>query len=110
MTKATIYRSKDGLIKGFKIRGHAGASRRGDYDLVCAAISAIGYTALGALDELCGINNYVESDGRLEMMLPENLSPNVLAKAEIILETLEIGLKQIEMQYARHLRVMNREV
>lgn len=110
MTKATIYRSKDGLIRGFKIRGHAGASRQGDYDLVCAAISAIGYTALGALDELCGINNYVESDGRLEMMLPENVSPDVLAKAEIILETLEIGLKQIEMQYARHLRVMNREV
>ncbi|MDI9513489.1 MAG: ribosomal-processing cysteine protease Prp [Clostridiaceae bacterium] len=110
MTKATIYRSKDGLIRGFKIRGHAGANRQEEYDLVCAAISAIGYTTIGSLVELCGINDYSESDGSLEMMLPQDISPDILAKAEVILETLEIGLKQIEMQYARHLRVMNKEV
>jgi Protein of unknown function (DUF464). len=110
MTKATIYRSKDGFIRGFKIRGHAGAARQGEYDLVCAAISAIGYTAVGALNELCGVKDYTESDGNLEMMLPENLSPENAAKAEIILETLEIGLKQVEMQYARYLRVVSEEV
>ena len=43
-------------------------------------------------------------------MLPENLSPENAAKAEIILETLEIGLKQVEMQYARYLRVVSEEV
>ncbi|HOQ75193.1 MAG TPA: ribosomal-processing cysteine protease Prp [Thermoclostridium sp.] len=110
MTKATIYRSKNGLIRGFRIRGHAGASRQGDYDLVCAAISAIGYTAIGALTELCGIKDYSESDGNLEMMLPDNISPDVSAKAETVLETLEIGLKQVERQYSRHLRVLNEEV
>ena len=110
MTKATIYRSKDGVIRGFKIRGHAGANRQGEYDLVCAAISAIGYTAVGALVELCGIKDYSESDGSLGMMLPDDVSPDVSAKAEIILEALEIGLRQVERQYSRHLCVLNEEV
>jgi len=110
MTKATICRSKNGLIRGFRIKGHAGANRQGEYDLVCAAISAIGYTAIGALTELCGIKEYSEADGSLEMMLPEDLPPDVSARAEIILETLEIGLKQVERQYSRHLRVLYEEV
>lgn len=98
------------MIRGFTIRGHAGAARPGEYDLVCAAISAIGYTAVGALSELCGIKDYIEADGKLEMMLPENMAPETAQTAEIILETLEIGLKQVEMQYSRHLRVMSKEV
>ena len=110
MTKAVIYRLKNGLIKGFKINGHAGAGKPGDYDLVCAAISAIGFTAVGALDELCGVNGYKELDGSLEMMLPEDLAGDVAEKAGIILESMEIGLIQVEKQYPKHLRVLNKEV
>lgn len=110
MTKAIIYRLKNGLIKGFSISGHAGAKKSGEYDLVCAAISAVGYTALGALDELCGVGGYQESDGNLEIFLPDELAKDLSEKAEIILETLEIGLKQIEAQYAKHICVMNKEV
>jgi uncharacterized protein YsxB (DUF464 family) len=110
MTKAVINRTKSGEIKGFSIKGHANAKRTGEYDLVCAAISAIGYTALGALGELCGVHSYKESDGCLELTLPDDMTAEARAKAQIILETMEIGLKQVENQYARHIQVRYKEV
>jgi len=110
MTKATFLRLKNGEIKGFSIKGHAGSARPGEYDMVCAAISAVGYTALGGLQELCGIDNYEESDGSLSIMLPDNLPRDIRARAQIILKTMEIGLRQIEYQYPKYIRVRFKEV
>jgi uncharacterized protein YsxB (DUF464 family) len=110
MTKAVISRLKDGSINGFSIKGHAGAAKSGEYDMVCAAISAVCYTALGGLEELCGVNTYKELDGDLSMALPESLTGENYAKAQVILKTMEIGLKQIENQYHRYIQVSFKEV
>lgn len=110
MTEAILYRSKDGLFKGFSLFGHANARKRGEYDLVCAAVSAVGFTIVGSLETICQIRQYHEEDGELVMMLPGDLSREAFDKAQIILETLKIGLKQIERQYPRHLRVLDKEV
>jgi uncharacterized protein YsxB (DUF464 family) len=110
MTTAEIYRLKDGTGQGFFISGHAQQRRTGVYDLICAAISAVAFTAVGALVELCGVKEYEESDGNLKMLLPKSLTGEEMAKAQVILYTLEIGLKQIARQYPRHIRVVLKEV
>lgn len=110
MIKAVFYRLKNGDIKGFDIKGHAGAAKNGEFDMICAAVSAVCYTALGGLDELCRINTYKESDGNVAMELPENAAPKVWAAAQTILKTMVIGLKQIENQYRRHIKVVFEEV
>jgi uncharacterized protein YsxB (DUF464 family) len=110
MTRAVIYRKKNGEIKGFDIKGHAGSAGCSQYDMVCAAISAVCFTALGGLDELCGINNFKESDGHLTMTLPDNLAIETQHIAQIILKTMEIGLMQIQNQYSRHIKVIFKEV
>ncbi len=110
MTKAVINRLKNGDINGFSIKGHAGAGKNGEYDMVCAAISAVAYTALGGLEELCKVNTYNESDGNLTMALPDDMAHENWAKAQTILETMVIGLKQIENQYSRYIQVRFKEV
>ncbi|NLU51790.1 MAG: ribosomal-processing cysteine protease Prp [Clostridiaceae bacterium] len=110
MTRAVIYKLKDGTINGFKIKGHANAKNDGEFDLVCAAISAIAYTALGGLNELCGVEAWDESDGYMAMRLPDDMAAENRAKAQIILETMEIGLRQVENQYPRHIQVRFEEV
>lgn len=100
----------NGDIIGFDIKGHAGARTGGEYDMVCAAISAIGYTALGGLDELCEVNTHIESEGNLSMKLPKGMTIEARAKAQIILKTMVIGLKQIENQYSKHIQVSFKEV
>lgn len=110
MIKAVFYRLKNGDIKGFDINGHAGAAKKGEFDMICAAVSAVCYTALGGLDELCRINTYRESDGNIAMELPEDTEPKVWADAQTILKTMAIGLMQIENQYRRHIKVVFEEV
>lgn len=110
MIKAVFYRLSNGDIKGFDIKGHAGAAKKGEFDMICAAVSAVGYTALGGLEELCRINTYKEYDGNLAMDLPEDVTPEVWSRAQTILRTMEIGLKQIENQYRKHIKVSIKEV
>lgn len=109
MTNVRVDR-RNGKIIGFRIKGHAGAHGGGEYDMVCAAISGITYTALGALEEMCGIQTFSEKGDCIEMRLPAKLEEAVRYKAEIILEAMEIGLKQIEAQYPRHVRTVCKEV
>lgn len=110
MTKAIFKCLDNGEIIGFNIKGHAGFAKNEEYDMVCAAISAVGYTALGGLEELCGVNTYKEDDGNLAMELPKNMTNDAWAKAQIILKTMVIGLKQIEDQYSKHIQVSFKEV
>lgn len=123
MTRAIFYRDSKQHITGFVVTGHAGANQdkkssllkrvkasSQTYDLVCAAISAICFTALGGLDELCGVHDFDESDGDLRFQLPTELTPSVAETAQIILKTMEIGLKQVEVDYQPHITVVCKEV
>lgn len=110
MTKAVFKCLSEGDIIGFDIKGHAGSNKGGEYDMVCAAISAIAFTALGGLEELCNVNTYIESEGSLSMKLPEGMTVEAMYKAQIILKTMIIGLKQIENQYLKHIQVSIKEV
>lgn len=109
MTNVKVFR-KGNDIQGFLIKGHANTGAQGEYDMVCAAVSGIAYTALGALDEMCGIRTFHETNGKIEMMLPEFLEEALRYKATIIMEAMEIGLKQIELQYPRYIRTVCKEV
>jgi len=109
MIKANIIRDRNGLIWGFTIKGHSGFAEKGK-DIVCAAVSALAYTAAGALDELAGVRDYTERDGFMKCSVPSDISAENRAKADIILETLAIGLKQIEEAYKEFIVVVEEEV
>lgn len=109
MIHINIVRDSKGFIWEFTVKGHAGSGKLGK-DIVCAAISAIAYTALGALDELAGINNYNESDGFISCSIPTNLKENEADVIKIILETMAIGFKQVENEYKKFVMVLDEEV
>ncbi len=109
MIKINIVRDNKGFIWEFKIKGHAGFSNSGE-DIICAAISAIAYTALGGLDELVGIKNYKEKDGYIRCSIPVDIATHQMEKVKIILETMVIGFRQIEMAYRDYVVVLDEEV
>jgi uncharacterized protein YsxB (DUF464 family) len=96
-------------VKGFVVEGHAGSAPQGE-DLVCASISALTQTALLGLDAFLTVKPIWEMDnnGYLECWVPENLSAVELKKADIIISTLELGLKSIEESYGQYLQVRKR--
>ncbi len=110
MVKVNICRDKAGNIVKFVVRGHSGFERAGK-DIVCSAASAVAYTAAGAIEELIGLRNfYEEKYGFMSCIVDVDLSDGLRHDANVIMAAAEIGFKQIELAYPKHVKVMVEEV
>ncbi|GAW93333.1 ribosomal-processing cysteine protease Prp [Calderihabitans maritimus] len=92
-------------ITSFRIKGHANYGPYGQ-DIVCAAVSVLAQTAV------IGLENYLSQpvevdieDGLLECRLPTNLLPAEREKADVILETMYLGLISTMEAYGDYLQV-----
>lgn len=109
MTTITVYYNGDHVL-GFRAKGHSGYAERGE-DIVCAAVSALTQTAYLGVSELIGIEAEVfQKGGELRVMLPAGSDPEKREKAELILETMLLGLRSVEEKYSDYLKVIKREV
>lgn len=110
MVKVNICRDKAGNITKFVVKGHADFAVEGE-DIVCSAASAVAYTAAGAIEDLIGLKDfYKEKHGFLSCSVDMDLTPELRHDANIILAAAEIGFKQIELAYPKHVKVMVEEV
>ena len=113
MITIDLVKSKENICR-FKVSGHGEFDDSGK-DIVCSAVSAVVYGALGALGDLCNMRDYTDVDeGKksdyIMFELPANASLKDGETAQIILETMRIGLKQIEMVYDEYVKINEREV
>jgi uncharacterized protein YsxB (DUF464 family) len=112
MIKINIGKDLAGNIKQFVVKGHADYAEEGS-DIVCSAISAITFTALGAIKYIIGLKGFYrrrDRDGFVSCKLDMDLSPQLRHDANIIMATAEIGFKQIENAYPDYVKVMDEEV
>lgn len=90
---------------GFKAEGHAGYAPEGE-DIYCAGVSAITQTALlGLMKHLSRKPIYEINKGWIQCSLPEDCSPEDHEKANIILSSMEEGLRSLQEAYPQYLRV-----
>lgn len=109
MTRIEVYRAS-GLLCGFCAKGHAGARTSGEYDLVCAGVSALTQTAVNALESVAGIKPQVTlKDGLLSCVIPQGTAKEEALRADIVLRTAVQGLEDIENVYPQHVRVVYTE-
>lgn len=110
MIKIHIHRDVHKNIIGYTVQGHANAAAYGE-DIVCAGISILAQTALLALHELLSIDvSYEMEDGWLYCKLPMNLPKELLDKANLILNTMLIGIKGTQGMYGRYIELHDEEV
>jgi uncharacterized protein YsxB (DUF464 family) len=105
MTEVRVRRAPDGSIAEFAVSGHSGYADRGE-DIVCAAISALTQTALMGLEHVAR-HPYEGKirDGFLSCRIKAGGTPDSFARAQAILETMVLGLKDIASGYPDYLRV-----
>ena len=89
---------------GFAIKGHANFDQHG-YDIVCAAVSILSYTAVNTLDYYEINFDFFDDDNEMKVSL-EN--PN--EKSEIVLNNFEIGIKTLLTNYNEYVNLNYREV
>ncbi|HPU41136.1 MAG TPA: ribosomal-processing cysteine protease Prp [Acetivibrio clariflavus] len=109
MITVNIVRDKSGFIWQYIVDGHAGYDEAGK-DIICAAVTAVAYTGINALMELAGIKSYGLENGYMICSVPTDISPELKKKVSIILETVAVGFKQLELSYGDYVTVLDEEV
>lgn len=102
-----IYRTTSGDVVGFTASGHAGYARKGS-DIVCAAVSVLTQTAVLALPKHAGVTPTVsvdEESGLLTCRLPDQLEPQQMERAQVILQSMVTGLVEVAREYGKHVRI-----
>ena len=114
MTKVKIFKSNNKILK-YIIDGHAGYDEYGS-DIVCASISMLGITTYNSLEVVCGIpedDMVVVADdksGYLMVSIPKELRDDLMAKAQVVLQTLEIGIIETVRNYPDYITLEYGEV
>ena len=109
MVKIEIKRNKAKNITGFKLSGHAKFAKSGE-DIVCSAVSVLAQTAVQGLKMVADIDiRYEIREGYLSCWLPEELTEKQQVMSTAILETMYVGLKNIEENYMKHIDVRENE-
>lgn len=103
MVTVEFYKDNQGFT-AMELKGHAGYNPGND--IVCAGISALAFTLIGALKSIDGISftRLQYHDG-----VTVEIEPFADATEQLVVDavfmTVLIGLKQIEKQYPGHIRV-----
>ncbi|HOO22194.1 MAG TPA: ribosomal-processing cysteine protease Prp [Clostridia bacterium] len=106
MIGITVTKGSEG-IECVEIKGHAGYAKYGK-DIVCSAVSAIAQTALMGLMEISAKKvDFVKDDetGYLKFCAPKAESETERIKQQAILETMVLGLKDIQKGYKAFVKV-----
>jgi uncharacterized protein YsxB (DUF464 family) len=94
-----------GSVRQVTVRGHAQAAPKGE-DLICAAVSALVQTYLFSLQRLLRIDtDAVVRDGYISLTLPAELSQDTRKAADLLAESMLIGLEEINSSYPGYLKV-----
>jgi len=108
MVTVELFLTEDGFIRAFQVEGHAGAAPYGE-DIVCASISVLSQTAVVGLNYFLSQAPEVRiEEGLLRCTLPEKLNPREKEQAQVILKTMELGLKALEPNYGKYFKLHNR--
>ena len=105
MINVKIFKNDSSEIVKFTVSGHAGYGPSGK-DIICAAVSAIMYTAVGYCLEIGYDGDFVEDDGFASFTPTGGKEEDITLKANAALDAMCIGLKQIQESYGnRYIRI-----
>jgi len=94
-----------GSVRRVTVRGHARSAPKGE-DLICAAVSALVQTYHFSLQRLLQIDiEAVVRDGYFSLSLPAEMLQDTRKAADLLAESMLIGLDEINSSYPGYLKV-----
>lgn len=108
MIVVEIFQTDGEIIKGFEVTGHAGFGPYGQ-DIVCAGVSILTQTAVLGLCKFLTRPPQVEKEsGMLKCILPQDLGEEEMKQAQIILQTMVLGIEATAESYGDYVTVHRR--
>lgn len=109
MVTVEVLKGRKGF-EGYRAYGHADYADEG-MDIVCAGVSALTQSTAMGLVEILGISvDCSIEDGFLSLRLPAGLKQEQRRDAQLLMETMMLGLRRMEEQYSEYVRVVERTV
>ena len=106
MTAVTVYRESKKIVS-FSCDGHTDYGEEGE-DIVCAALSTLTQTAMLGLLQVASIPIKYKIDEKkayLEVSLPSVLSEAERNNADMILETMFLGIYDLSVEYGKYVKL-----
>ncbi len=109
MIRVKIGKDSDGYTKTVEISGHANFAKHGQ-DIVCSAVSFLSQAILNGLLEIlkADVSYTANQDGYLSFRINNNEHKKETIK--ILLDTFELGIKSLEEDYSKHVKLVKEEV
>ncbi len=106
MVRVKVARSPEGTPLSVEISGHSRFGSHGS-DIVCAAVSALVQTTVFAMEDLLELPpGGVLEEGYAYLTLPGSAEPAKREQQLLLLETLLLGLREIEKTYPGYIRYL----
>jgi len=99
-----VHKEISGQIRSLSVSDHSGYAEA-DSDIICAGASTLVYTAIGAIQDLCGQEDFYRIEEAADedsipfseiVMSGLALSEEQFRTSQIILQTIVIGFMQLE--------------
>ncbi|MCU6761253.1 Predicted ribosomal protein [uncultured Roseburia sp.] len=107
MIQITIYQDTEGRFHGFDSEGHAEYADPG-FDIVCAGVSSLVITAVNSIETLTAdsFNSETEQEsGQIKFRM------NTFGHdSQLLLQSLILGLEEMERNYSEYIDVIFKEV
>jgi uncharacterized protein YsxB (DUF464 family) len=103
MIKAYICRNSSGRVFGFEVKDHG-------EPIVCSAVSALCFTTVNSIEQFTELDFSVDvsqDGGDMSFTVPFLENGGNDNAASLLLDSLVLGLKQIELDYSNDLKVFD---
>jgi uncharacterized protein YsxB (DUF464 family) len=106
MIRLQVYERQQ-RIERFSVTGHSGYAKAGS-DIVCAAVSALVYTAINSVEKLVGVELMAVDDGdTLECTVLESTSDR---EVQLLIQSMMFGIEQTAAEYPRHIQIKHYQI
>ena len=107
MIKVDVFRKNNSIYK-FTVSGHAGFAEEGS-DIVCSAVSILVINTINAIETFTGEKAKAAADdengGFIDYCFADTKTGIANHDAQLLLETMVMGLRDIENEYNRYIKV-----
>lgn len=108
-----VFKRKSGSLLSYVVEGHAEYESDGTTvydDVICGVVSNLAQVTILGVTEVLGIDtDYSAEEGYISLNL-ETLNSEELNKCQVLMETMLLGLTNLELSYAEYIKVLVEEV
>lgn len=107
------FNKKSGNLISYSVDGHAEYISDGTTvydDVVCGVVSNLAQVTILGVTEVLGLDaKYIAEEGHITLNL-EALNSEEIDKSQVLMETMLLGLTNLELSYSEYIKVLVEEV